>query len=1275
MDEFDIDFIARCSVDRRSFLAASLMPGRVAATVIPLVAGLLTGAVHASASPLTLTGDYLQVGISDYGTFGSGGSTEPGLLHDPSGTRTFYPDGIANDYLTPGDPHDGFAINSTQTGLVINDNHGAGETNSFGTASPTLLTGAAAKGYDQAAAWTVTYGNYLTVDNRYFFRTGDERVLVQTTITARTLLTNLSFGRSVDPDPDVARFNSYDTVNTRGDTSTAPQDLVSAAGSQTGLTLGILNGSGTTFVHNTEITDNCCSNDDPNNVLANTSTLGYPDTVSGDFGLQMAWSLGSLTPGQSLTILYSYVFGTNQASVSVPNATIDTTGGDLAPNVFSLGSPAAQASTVVFEGGTLRMIGGSFAGNIVPSPVTIDVAGGTVDTSTGNGGFSGIVSGPGSFTLIGGGQFSLLNENTFAGGTTVFGSTLTIGRASSLGSGPAVLTGGGVLQIATGAQVTLDNPVVVNGSGALDSNGGALVLTKALAGSGLLVFGNTGGTYASDERRFGNSIVLNATSEASGGSVLLDQSFVSLRADNALATGSLSVLQGGQLDLGGNNQTVATLSGQGVITNTGVSSRAASGGVSRLTVAAGTFGGVIEDGHYTGFVGADGVSRDTQGLVQLVKGSDGSPSGGTLSLTGANSYSGGTMLDAGTLALGSNGALGRGTLVMAPGTTLAFVADALRIANPIRFAESGDPTFDTGANSVTLFGPITGPGDVSKIGTGTLDLAGANTYTGGTFVREGTLLVDGSTVSTASVFSGARIGGSGTIGGLNVLGGGTLAPGSGVPFSTLRVSGDTNFAPGSTFAVNINPAGQSDAITAGGAATLDGGTVTVIPASGVYSVANRYTILSAAGGRTGQFSALSAPDFAFLTPALSYDATHVYLGFAQNAPFGSAAGTPNQRATAGAVESLGPGNPLYDAVLVQEAAGARQAFQSTSGEAHASVPAIAMASTHFISEAVIGRLWNVPVLGGGDAISVLDQFGTVTTNPLLRCYSPDETAGGVVPSNYTVWGQAVGDFGRNGGDGNAQTVDRTLAGFALGIDTRVDAPLLENWRLGLAGGYTSDAFFVSNGGGHGTFENVFGTLYGGARYGAVDIRLGASYGGTSTDTRRTVAFPGFNEAERARYGGDTALGFGEIGYRFAFPRSVIEPVIDGSVTNVHQDRYQERGGAAALVGASEDTLVGTTTLGFRGEITPFDGVRFVSRVFLGWQHSYGDVNPAATLAFASGSAAFNVYGTPLDRNAAVAETDFVWRTTDALSLSLAYTGQIGPRDHDNAVRGRAEYRF
>jgi hypothetical protein len=285
---------------------------------LPWVALFVYGSLaSAGATPLTLTGSFIQVGISDYGTFGSNGTAEPGILVDPTGKGNFSTGGIPNDLLTPGTPHDGFAINSTQTGLVINDNNFV---SGFGTNSPTLLTGAAAKGFSNAATWTGSASG-VQVSNSYFFNTTDNRIAIVTTITNNTTsnVTNLYFGRSEDPDPDVLRFGTFNTNNTQGDSKTAPNNLVSAAGASTGYTIGILNTS-TTFTSNTEISSNCCNNNDPalvfNGTDPNSMPAVFPTTNNGDFGLQMAWLLGTLAPGASDTVTYDYVFGANQATVT-----------------------------------------------------------------------------------------------------------------------------------------------------------------------------------------------------------------------------------------------------------------------------------------------------------------------------------------------------------------------------------------------------------------------------------------------------------------------------------------------------------------------------------------------------------------------------------------------------------------------------------------------------------------------------------------------------------------------------------------------------------------------------------------------------------------------------------------------------------------------------------------------------------------------------------------------------------------------------------------------
>ena len=83
-----------------------------------------------------------------------------------------------------------------------------------------------------------------------------------------------------------------------------------------------------------------------------------------------------------------------------------------------------------------------------------------------------------------------------------------------------------------------------------------------------------------------------------------------------------------------------------------------------------------------------------------------------------------------------------------------------------------------------------------------------------------------------TVDNGATLGGKGTIGGLAVNSGATLAPGAGTPFSTLNVAGAASLAAGSTFAVNINPAGQTDKLVTNGTTTISGGAVAVNGASG-----------------------------------------------------------------------------------------------------------------------------------------------------------------------------------------------------------------------------------------------------------------------------------------------------------------------------------------------------------------------------------------------------------------------------------------------------------
>jgi autotransporter-associated beta strand protein len=213
-------------------------------------------------------------------------------------------------------------------------------------------------------------------------------------------------------------------------------------------------------------------------------------------------------------------------------------------------------------------------------------------------------------------------------------------------------------------------------------------------------------------------------------------------------------------------------------------------------------------------------------------------------------------------------------------------------------SDCGPTGFECSAGSGTTGGGLT------KIGSGTLTLTGASTYTGDTNVNEGVLNVTGSLVSAVTVNSGGMLTGTGTIGGLSVGSGGIVAPGNSI--GTLRVAGDVSFDDGSIYQVKANAAGKSAMISATGAASIDGGTVQVLAQSGTYARQTRYTILTASGGVDGQFTDVTS-NLAFLTPLLSYDPNNVFLTLIRNdITFASVAQTPNQRAVAAALDSSPP---------------------------------------------------------------------------------------------------------------------------------------------------------------------------------------------------------------------------------------------------------------------------------------------------------------------------------------------------------------------------------
>ncbi|EIM30132.1 autotransporter family protein [Microvirga lotononidis] len=585
----------------------------------------------------------------------------------------------------------------------------------------------------------------------------------------------------------------------------------------------------------------------------------------------------------------------------------------------------------------------------------------------------------------------------------------------------------------------------------------------------------------------------------------------------------------------------------------------------------------------------------------------------------------------------------------------------------------------TNASGQTLQGGISGSGSLTKNGLGVLTLTGPSSFSGTTIIDEGRLAVDGSLSQSIITVSGGSLSGSGTVGGIAVQSGGMVAPGNSI--GTLNVRGNVRFAPGSIYQVEINRSGQSDRIAATGTATLNGGTVHILPDQGRYSL-SPYTILTAKQGVTGQFTDTKVEhQFAFLNPVLDYgpDAVTLTLLERKGEPndndkgggliFNSVAETRNQYRVADAVERLGFGDALFDTVLGTSEEGARQAFNALSGEAHASAATVAYGDAQLVQNAILHRLrqpmGSRPSLAQGSYSAAYAAARTGAGSQAVAVASISD------PRRFALWGEGFGSWGRIGSNGNAAGLETATGGFILGAEATID----EAYRIGIAGGFTSTSFDIDGRLSSGTNDSVFGSIYGAAKWDAINVRLGTVLASHDMDVSRTFSFPGFSDQANASSAGSTLTAFGEIGYEFALSGVTVEPFVGASMMRLHTDGFREEGGPAALIGYGRTSELGTTMFGLRAGTRLSDELPFTLRGMAGWRHAFGDVEPAALLAFSGGASAFTVAGIPIDRNALVAEAGLDWQVNEDMTLGVSYSGQIGSRAQEHALKGDFTWRF
>lgn len=475
------------------------------------------------------------------------------------------------------------------------------------------------------------------------------------------------------------------------------------------------------------------------------------------------------------------------------------------------GGTTISAGTLKFDvdlGGTLGAPTGALA-----------IAGGGTFDLTGTNPTVGALSGAGSITssVFGGRQSSLTVDQAT---NTSFSGAITDGYMTGTGNGTVWLIkdGAGTLALTGNSKFAY---TTVNGGTLTIANGGTVKnetshIGEANGSNGTIVVTGSGSVWTTD--------YLNVGYGGAGTLTIADGGRVSLGAGTVdmVRTSSSS----GTLNLNG------TAGARGVLETNGVwkaldgATVNFDGGVLRATTADSDLLGHFAAGDVTikaggAFIDSNGyqveISAPLGGVGALTK-----QGAGELYVIGANTYHGGTNIEAGRLFIGDGGTLGAttGSLFIAGGATLdlgitsqtvgslsgaGIVTSTVTMGSPSRLIvdQAADTSFSGSiANGVYVASPGTGslPAIIvptvvglTKSGAGTLTLSGTSTHTGDTDVTGGTLLVDGALADTrVAVASGAALGGTGTIAGdISVANGGILLGRAGQTLSMGSVALDS----------------------------------------------------------------------------------------------------------------------------------------------------------------------------------------------------------------------------------------------------------------------------------------------------------------------------------------------------------------------------------------------------------------------------------------------------------------------------------------------------
>ncbi len=798
-------------------------------------------------------------------------------------------------------------------------------------------------------------------------------------------------------------------------------------------------------------------------------------------------------------------------------------------------------------------------------------------------------------------DFGYIGLNTDASNNSVLvtGTNSNGDRSTWTNSGDLVIGqngSGNSLVISSGAFVTSvsgflsysnpssNNTVTVTDAGSVWTNSGALTIGLGYSGNSLVI--SNGGEVINADGFIGvNGAASNNTVTVTGaGSIWTNKGALTVGVFGTHNT--LTVANGGTV--AALNIVIASASGSGGTLNIGsLGGSDAGGAIDAPTILFGAGYGVINFNQ-----------GDTLTFSNVISGNGAVNQLGTgqTVLSGVNTYTGGTTVNAGTLAtlgddrLATSGTVAvnaNGTFVLGGNQTLAAVTGAGAM-------QLGANTLTVGAGNGTFSGVISGPGAVTKIGSGIITFSGANIYSGPTTVTAGTLVA----ASRTALGTGA----------VNLTGG-TLELRSVLDIASLLWDGAATIA--------LPGAGAGQFLTVTGLLELTNG-------------ANNFNLVGATLPRSPvklltstNLPSLSTNDFGVLglgSYSLSIDGDSLYLT-AQDISYQTFAITPNQVNVATALDTFigatGDRGTVSAALDSLEISQYPAAFEQLMPSPYASLPSMVFNVANALNSSLFQRMWAVRVNGGGFSSSGLDLA------PLQAEMGGTDDMGvfAINPSRDLKWSSFVdgnGVFANASSTGSVQNY-RSQSG---GVTTGVSYAWNNNLSTGVYAGYQGLQAEYNSGK---TIDNavrfgVFGT------YDVEDFYFNALVGGAyhGYTVNRYINFGGLDRTATGRPGaGEFNLALGT-GYDFQAGDLTFGPFTTLQYTYLGMQGFTETGaGSLNLDVEPYNSSSMLYTLGaqaaYNWKIS--DKVIVTPTAFAGWQHEFLQNGYTINSSFATGGPA------------------------------------------------------